>query len=218
MIRRLLSCLCSRLNRSLSQPFLIQEALVWRALFWSNVEFFRAAQRQHSPLSRESTSCVYKAPRFAGLALGAGVLPLLPSQPVTRGRRLCGEGAHSSTKSVPVQIARPWQAAGAGFAMGRHMQGTPRLPRGVKPPAATVHIMACPGEGRCHENELLPCDLPRPGGSLHCGGQELSPFFPFLFSIPFILVFTAERQQRETVMVLGCHGRTDPAQLALLRS
>ena len=121
---------------------------------------------------------------------GLCALPLLPLQPVTRGRRLGGEGTRSSTKSVPVQIARPWQAAGAGFAAGRHMQGTLGVPRGRKPPAtAAVRVRVLAGEGRCRENEVLACGPPRPGGTPHCGDQVLSPlfffFFPlFLFSSP----------------------------------
>ncbi|RLV99649.1 hypothetical protein DV515_00009610 [Chloebia gouldiae] len=74
---------------------------------------------QHSPLSRESA---FLSPRV--------VLPWLRGllwQPVTRGRQLCGEGACSSTKSVPVQIVRPWQAAGAGSTYDLHVGSVCRL-------------------------------------------------------------------------------------------
>lgn len=79
-----------------------------------------------SELHRGSTVCLEENQQAGFISL-LGLLPPLfaalapwavPLQPVTRGRRLCGDGARSSTKSVPAQIARPWQAAGAGVAVG----------------------------------------------------------------------------------------------------
>lgn len=116
---------------------------------------------------------------FLGWHRGLRAFPPLPLQPVTRGRRLCGEDARSSTKSVPVQIARPWQAAGDGFTAGRHMQGTPGVPRGTQPPAADAATRgtARPGERRCCENELLACSHPWPRGTPHCRDQRLLLIF-----------------------------------------
>lgn len=147
------------------------------------MEFFRAVQKQHSPLSRESAFLSLRVLLrwLHGLRVVLGLL----WQPVTHGRQLCREGACSSTKSVPVQIVRPWQAAGAGSTAGRHMQGMLAVPRGTSLLPLLRAAWRFPGRDDAMKMSSLPVVLRGPAVVPTAGTKYCHCFFfPFSFFHP----------------------------------
>lgn len=133
----------------------------------------------------------------------------LPSQPVACGRRLCGGvPIPARDPSVPAQVARPWQAAEAGFTAADI--STYAGDAGW----AQQKVARC-RRARCHgavKISSLPVVLrgwinAHPTAGTKCW-QRLSFLFLFLlFLIPSVMVFTAERQQQETEEGLGAEPR-----------
>lgn len=193
--------------------------IVCLALFMANCGIFQscaeAAQFAQHRISIPKPPCFAALAPWAACGPGAAVAACHSWQ-------LCREGACSSTKSVPVQIVRPWQAAGAGSTAGQHMQGMLAVPQGTSLLPLLRVTWRFPGRDDAMKMSSLPVVFHGPAVVPTAGTKYCHCFFfffpPSLFFILSTMAFTAEWQQQEREMSFGSHGRTDPAQLVLLRN